>query len=62
MDFLNGKKTYIAAFSVILAVLAETFLGVDLPQFQPDGNVVEYIMAMVIAITMRAGVAKSGVS
>lgn len=62
MDFLNGKKTYIVAFASILAVVADTFLGIDLPQLNADGNVLEYIVALVLVITTRAGISKAGES
>lgn len=59
MDFLEGKKTYIVAFSAIIAVLADALLGIDIPELSPDGNVVEYIIALVLVITTRAGITKS---
>lgn len=60
MDFLEGKRTYIVAIAAVLAIIADTFLGIDLPQLDADGNVVEYLVALVLVITTRAGITKSG--
>ena len=62
MDFLEGKKTYIVAIAAILAIVADTIPGIDVPQLNVDGNVAEYLVALVLVITTRAGITKSGQS
>lgn len=60
MSFLDGYKTYIVAGIFILGVIAEIFLGLDVPGFQPGENWVEYIMAALGLGTLRNGIAKAG--
>lgn len=60
MEFLEGKKTYIVAFSAIVAVVADAFFGVDIPELSPEGNTLEYLVGLVLIITTRAGITKSG--
>ena len=60
MSFLDGYKTYIVAGIFILGVIAEIFLGLDVPGFEPGENWVEYIMAALGLGTLRNGIAKAG--
>lgn len=59
MSFLDGYKSYIVAGVFILGVVAEVFLGLDVPGFQPGENWVEYIMAALGLGAVRNGVAKA---
>lgn len=60
MNFLDGYKTYIVAGVFILGVIAEIFLGLDVPGFEPGENWVEYIMAAFGLGALRNGVARAG--
>ena len=60
MSFLDGYKTYIVAGIFILGVIAEIFLGLDVPGFEPGENWVEYIMAALGLGALRNGIAKAG--
>lgn len=66
MDFINnlrsavsGKKTYIALILGLLVCGAE-YLGVDVVPSIDQGNAIETAYGLVVAVFMRAGVAKSG--
>jgi hypothetical protein len=59
MSFLNGYKTYIVVAIFMLGVLAEVFLGLDVPGFDPGENWLEYVMAALGMGALRNGVAKA---
>lgn len=53
MNFLSGYKTYVLAVLIIICALAETFLGVDIPEF--NMGIGEAIAVGLALITGRAG-------
>lgn len=53
MNFLSGYKTYVLAILIILCAAAETFLGVDIPEFKM--GIGEAIAVGLALITGRAG-------
>ncbi|GAB4225303.1 MAG: hypothetical protein Kow0032_00820 [Methyloligellaceae bacterium] len=59
MQFLDGYKTYIVTGIFILAVIAEKFLALDVPGFDPGENWLEYILAALGLGALRNGIAKA---
>jgi len=57
---LSGKKTYIIAAITILAVVAEKFLGIDIPGFDTTGDWMAIVLGALGLGTLRAGITKSG--
>jgi hypothetical protein len=52
MDFLNGYKSYIAAAALVLVAALETFLGVDVPNFDMAfGTAVNVALGMIFLRT-----------
>lgn len=43
-ELVDGKKTYIVLAIFVAGVVAEVFLGLDVPGFEPGENWLEYIM------------------
>lgn len=58
MSLLDGYKTYIVTGVFLLGVIAEKFLGLDVPGFDPGEHWVEYVMAGLGLGALRSGVAK----
>lgn len=56
MNFLSGYKTYIIVALFVLCVIAERFIGFDIPGFQVGDNWLEMVMAMLGLGTLRAGI------
>jgi len=59
MKFLDGYKTYIITGVFILGVIAEKFLGLDVPGFEAGEEWLQYIMAALGLGALRNGVAKA---
>jgi len=59
MQFLDGYKTYIVTGIFILGVIAEKFLALDVPGFDPGENWLEYILAALGLGALRNGIAKA---
>lgn len=61
MEFLTkigaGYRTYIVAVMLVLGVVAERFLGVDIPGFDVADNWLEMVLAALGLGTLRAGIA-----
>ena len=59
---IDGKKTYIVAFVVIVLVILEKFLGIDIPGYDVGQDWMEHVLAALGLSALRAGVQKSGPS
>jgi hypothetical protein len=59
MEFLQGKKTYIIVAVSVLAIVAEKFLGIDIPGFEVGEDWLGGLLTMLGLGTLRAGVAKA---
>jgi hypothetical protein len=57
MEAIKGKKTYIVLVIFVAAIIAEKFLGMDVPGFDPGADWMQQIMAALGLGALRAGVA-----
>lgn len=55
LEWLKGKKTYIVGISAIVAALASYATGNI-----ESSEMIKLIVAAILAMTMRAGITKSG--
>jgi hypothetical protein len=56
---LAGRKTYLIVFVFVLCLIAEKFLGLDIPYFSVGEDWLKELIAMLGLGTIRAGIATS---
>jgi hypothetical protein len=59
-EMLNGKKTYVVAFTMAALAFLEGVMGIDIPGVEMQGNWMEYILGAAGLGSLRAGVSKMG--
>ena len=59
LKLVDGKKTHIGVGIFVAAVVAETWLGIDVPNFHvPEGEAVNWILGALGISTLRDAIRK----